>query len=266
MKLCAIFIVWDDYEILRYAIESISRQVEGVIVIASTQSNKGEFSPIPKDFYENPYFEMFIKNPDLTKQPRENETEKRNFGLQKAREAGFTHFIMLDADEFYEDFREEKKRFDNPLLMGLVSPSVVYFRTPTLCFDDTTRVPFIHRLTYDLKFVKNYEYPFSTNDHHPAIDPTRTMNLTEGVEMSMAKMHHMSWIRTDIKKKIRNSAGQRINTFKEVIFEDYKNAREGYKLGIFNKTLRKVDNIFSLPDMVDMTCSGSTSAGSIGQA
>ena len=254
MKLCAIFIVWDDYEILRYAIESISRQVEGIIVIASAESNKGEFSPIPEDFYENPYFDLFLKNPDLNKQPRENETEKRNFGLQKAREMGYTHFIMMDADESYEDFYEEKKRFDDPLLVGLVSNTVVYFRSPTLCFDDLTRVPFIHRLTIDLRFEKNYNYPFSVSDsYHPAIDPTRTMNITEGVQMSAVKMHHMSWIRRDIRKKIRNSAGQRINTFKEVIVNDYQNATEGYKIGIFSKQLRRVSNIFCLPEINDIS-------------
>lgn len=250
MKLCAIFIVWDDYEILRYAIESISKQVQGVIVIASTESNTGEVSPIPKDFYDNPYFEMFIKNPDLSKQPRDNETEKRNFGLEKAHEAGFSHFIMLDADEFYPDFRHEIKRFEDPNLLGLVCDSVMYFRSPSLCFDDRTRVPFIHRI--GLRFEKNYRYPFSLDHNfHPLIDPTRTMNISEGVQMAKIKMHHMSFVRSDIRKKVRNSAGLRVKQFAHLVFDDYRNAREGYKMGFFNKILKDSGNPFQLPEILD---------------
>lgn len=250
MRLCAIFIVWDDYEILRYAIDSIANQVEGIIVVASTESNTGEFSPIPEDFYENPYFDLFIKNPDLKKQKRENETEKRNFGIDKALQEGYTHFIMLDADEFYPDFRHELKRFENTDLLGLVCDSVLYFKSPTLCFDDRTRVPFIHRLTSNLRFEKNYDYPFSTDkDFHPVIDPTRTMNLTGGIEQSGIKMHHMSYVRSDIQKKIRNSAGHRVNQFGFLILDDMKQAKEGYHLQFFNKTLRRVPNLFNLPDL-----------------
>lgn len=254
MKLCAIFIVWDDHEILRYAIESISRQVEGVIVVASQESNTGEFSAIPEDFYENPYFDLFIKNPDTSKPARENETAKRNFGLDKAREIGYTHFIMLDADEFYPNFYHELKRFeDNHDLLGLVCESVLYFKSPTLCFDDVTRVPFIHRLTSGLRFEKNYEYPFSTDrDYHPAIDPTRTMNITQGVEMSTVKMHHMSYVRRDIKKKIRNSAGIRVKQFSHLLLDDYRHAKAGYRMSFYNKMLREVKNEFCLPEINDL--------------
>lgn len=264
-RLCAIFICWDDWEILKYSIDSIAPKVDGIIVIGSTESTSGEFSPIPREFYENPYFDLFIKNPDLKKLRRENEIEKRNFGLEKARELGYSHFIMLDADEFYPDFTEEKKRFDDPDLEGLVCDSILYFRSPTLCFDDITRVPFIHRLA-NARFVKNYEYPFSiSKDYHPCIDPTRTLNL-KNIQKSEIKMHHFSYIRSDIRKKIRNSAGQRVNTFQHLLIHDYRNAKEGYKCEFFQKTLRKVDNIFCLPEIVDLTCSDPSWPASVGQA
>lgn len=261
MKLVAIFICWDDWEILTHAIESIAPQVEGIIVIGSTESSSGEFSPIPSEFYDNPDFDMFLKQPDPTKSRRENETDKRNFGLDKAREIGYTHFIMLDADEFYPDFTEEKKRFEDPELIGLVCASRLYFKEPTLCFEDSTRVPFIHRLTTDIRFEKNYQYPFSVNEKdNPAIDPTRTMNVNnlKGnlIQWSEVKMHHFSYLRSDIRKKIRNSAGQRVKTFQHLLLDDYRNAKEGYRMGFFNKTLERTENIFNLPRIVDVSFSG----------
>ncbi len=252
MRLAAIFIHWGDWELLEKAVDSIYPQVDGVIQVFSYKSNIGEDDPISVCACCEEGFRRYQFEPDLSKMARENETTKRNYGLEMARRDGYTHFIMLDADEFYLDIEEAKKEFDDPELNGLVCESITYFKSPTLCFDDTTRVPFIHKLTPELRFVKNYHYPFSVNEaSNPAIDPTRTMNIAEGVKMSKVKMHHMSFIRSDIRKKIRNSAGLRLKTFEAVVLNDYREAQEGYRLAYNGKTLRRVENLFNLPEIVD---------------
>ena len=45
MKLCAIYNVWDDWDLLKYSIDNITPLVDGVIVVYSEKSNFGEFSP-----------------------------------------------------------------------------------------------------------------------------------------------------------------------------------------------------------------------------
>jgi len=239
MRLAGIYIVWDDWEILSHSIRCMNPYLDGIIVVASTLSTKGEFSQVH-------YGHILEPDPELT--PRENETAKRNFGLDMARDAGYTHFLMMDADEIYEPF--DKEQFDG----NYVCNSRLYFKSPTLYLDDPTRVPFIHRITEDLFFKKNYEYPFSVlHEGRPAIDPTRTLNITEGVEMANVTMHHYSYIRRDIRKKIRNSAGEKVKQFPHLLLDDYQNAEPGYKTKFFNLPLKETINIFGLPEMEDLT-------------
>ena len=262
MKLCAIYNVWDDWYLLRLSHLQIYSLVDGVIIVESETSNFGERSEM-KPFHDSKTI-FYRVEPNLNKEPRENETDKRNFGLQKARELGYTHFLMMDADEFYEpeEFKKELKRFENPNLMGLVCRVKCYFRSPELTIGyDTTLVPWVHKITPNLRFEFNRNYPFAwtlldkiphTHTKHIRIDPTRSMNINDYVEWSEITMHHMSQIRSDMKKKIRNSTA-RANIEKSSLLEDYKNAKEGYYCKFYGKTLEKCENIFGLPEIIDST-------------
>jgi len=270
MRLAGIWICWGDWEILRYSVGAIKPQLDEVIIIGSETSTQGEKSPIPADLIVTKY------EPQAGLPQRDNERAKRNYGLKKARELGCTHFLMLDADEFYEPqaIEEGKEAFEDPALFGLVCASKIYVRSPELCIDDITRVPFIHRLTPELKFTKNYEYPFSCGYAGPLIDPTRTLNITSGIQWSKSIMHHMSLVRRDINKKIRNSSGDRIKQFSDLLRLDYVKAKEGYRLRYFNlgenskdRVLQKVPNTFNIPVIEDMALLGSVPTGAqFGQA
>lgn len=248
MKLCAIFCVWDDYDLLWHSANNIRTLVDGIIIVASEKSNYGELSQIPQIWLRSDTF--IVHEPELS-HPMNNETSKRNYGLKIAREQGYTHFLMMDADEFYNpiDFQREKQRFiDNPDLAGLVCATQVYFKKPTLTIGlDTTLVPFIHKITPTLKHEFNRRYPYAWEGHNIKIDPTRSLNINSGVEWSEIVMHHMSYVRKDYEKKIRNSTA-RANIEKSTIREDLLLAKEGYFCKFYGKVLHAVPNYFNLPD------------------
>jgi len=249
MKLASIIIVWDDWELLHHAAHQMRKLVDQVIVIYSHQSNTGEVSVPPSGAV--PGFALAYRfEPDLNKRPADNERAKRNFGIDKARELGFTHFILSDSDEFYdpEMFHVEQQRFHNdPTLEGLVCASKVYFRYPTLTIGlDTTLVPFIHKLTPDIKHVYNRRYPFAWEGGSIRIDPTRQLNITSGVKWSPIVMDHYSWVRVDYQKKIRNSTA-RANIERSTILKDLLQAKPGYFCEFYGKVLNTVSNRYNLP-------------------
>lgn len=235
---------------LEHARNNIRPLVDGIIIIDSCRSNYGEDSQYNIVGLSLKGDHHFNREPQFT-HPMNSETDKRNFGLHKARELGFTHFLMMDADEFYNpiDFQREKQRFiDNPDLAGLVCATQVYFKKPTLTIGlDTTLVPFIHKITPTLKHEFNRRYPYAWEGHNIKIDPTRSLNINSGVEWSEIVMHHYSWVRKDYEKKIRNSTA-RANIEKSTIREDLLLAKEGYFCKFYGKVLHAVPNYFNLPD------------------
>lgn len=246
MKLVCVYSVWDDYDLLRISVENMMPLVDGFIIVASEKSNYGEVSPIPEWLKDN----VYIREPELSN-PMNCETDKRNYGLRLAKEKGYTHFIMCDADEFYNpvDFLKEKQRFiDNPDLLGLVCATQVFFKSPCLTIGlDTTRVPFIHKITPDLHHSFNRRYPFAWEGQQIKIDPTRSLSINSGVEWSDIVMFHYSWVRKDYEKKIRNSTA-RSNIERSTIREDLENAKPGYFCKFYGKTLHEVPNYFNLPE------------------
>lgn len=261
MKLAAIYCVWDGLEILPYSIRNIAPLVNHVFVIGSESSNYGEQK---QGAIYSDVSNMTILNwrPDLAKQPMENETAKRNFGLDYIRNKGYTHFLFVDVDEFYEPiaFKKEKLRFENTNIAGLVCRSKVYFRSPELTIGyDTTLVPFIHTLTNNISCKMNMQYPFGWTDTDQVpftpkrrirIDPTRQMNITSGVEWSDIVMFHYSYVRADLRAKIRNSTARK-NIENSSLIEDYINAKEGYFCKFYGKVLMLEENKFNLPEIID---------------
>lgn len=251
MRIAALYTVWSDWDLLTESVRVMSPLVDGVVIVGSRLSNYGEFSEIPDWAY---WKTVFVYEPDPSKQPSVNERAKRNYGLNKVKELGYTHFIMLDADEMYEPvaFLREKERFLDAKLVGLVCSSQVYFKYPTLTVPDITRVTFIHKLTDRLCFERNTNMPFAYEKGKCFIDPTRQVNAVSGIKWSGIITHHFSYIRKDLKKKVRNSTAAK-NLGKSTVFEDYRNAKEGYFCKMYGATLKKCDNMFNMPGIVDTT-------------
>ena len=251
MRLCAIYNVWfDTLDLLGHSIDNILPVVDGVIVIWSTKSNHGHTCDLDDmEFKQGVYY--FLREPSQGKTPHENEIGKRNFGLIKAQQLGFTHFIMMDGDEFYEQsaFRIEKDSVQVNDTIGLVCKTKVYIKSPTLTIGyDHTLVPFIHKITPHLKYtLNNRTYPFGIDKNgQPRIDPTRKLNITSGVEWSDITMHHFSYVRKDINMKINNSSAN-LRRSANTIHEEMRDAKPGYMSKLYHKEIVECENLFNLP-------------------
>jgi len=259
MRLAAVYNTWGDVDLLELSIKNIRPMVEMVIVIFSTTSNFGE--RLPQDEPDGSAFKfpdgcpIFFRQrePDLKKTPRENETAKRNYGLHFAREMGATHFVTMDADEFYDpdEFKDAKECIQNPdYIKGFVVKCQTYFRSPTLTIGyDITLVPFIHELTPTIKHTFNRSYPYAWQGPQIRIDPTRSLNINSGVQLTDFTMFHFSWVRTDYRRKIRNSTAKS-NLERSTILEDLKNAKAGYFCTYYQKTLVECENKFHIPEIL----------------
>lgn len=242
--------MWADYDFLRYSVDNIRQLVDGVLIIASTKSNHGEVSAIPKEWQNE---ELFVREPRFHL-PMHSETDKRNYGLDIARSKGYTHFISMDADEFYkpDEFESVKQLFHVKPIQGIVCPSIVYFGRPSLTIGlDLTLVPHIHKLTPQIKHEFNRKYPYAWIDGQIRIDPTRSLNINSGVEYTeVMTMHHYSHVRKDYPRKIRNSTA-RVNLERSGILEEIVSAKEGFYSKFYRKTLRTAEDYFNLNGILD---------------
>jgi len=249
MKLCAIYCAWSDcLDLLEKSIENILPVVDGVIVVYSGYSNYGEYAKF-SIHTTNDKISFVNYNPTLKFAPHVNETNKRNYGLEIAKKAGYDYFIMMDSDEFYfrDEVNESKSYLKaNPQLNGLVCHINVIFAKPTLWCVDHTLVPFIHKLNSNTSVGNFKNYPFTYDyrgDCH--IDPTRRVNYTDGIEMCDVIMWHASWYRKDYRIKINNSAA-RANIMKSSILKDLENAAPGVYNEFYRDNLKECHNYFNI--------------------
>jgi len=214
MKLASIINLWDGEELLVGSMRSVASRVDLFIIVYQTVSNFGEhYDPLPAlNGCELPY--ILIKfDPDLKAGAGMNERDKRNLGLQVARDNRCTHFLNMDCDEYYEDFSGAVDEYIDTKLDGLACKMFTYFKLPTLRLEnlDDYYVPFIHELKADT-VIGGRGYPFYC-------DPTRAVN-TKRVLVSTHRMHHFSWVRSNIQRKADNSTAK-ANIAKSDLLKDY---------------------------------------------
>ena len=250
MKLAAIYNVFDGVELLRGSMDCLKNDVDLFIIVWQDVSNFGEQYDCTKDFELPDFgctiiFKMF--EPFLNKGGTFNESLKRNIGLEIAKDENCTHFLHVDCDEYYHDFAAAKIQYIDSGAHGSVCKMYTYFKKPTLRLEnpDNYFVPFIHELRKDT-FAGGEQYPFY-------VDPTRKIQagfipyLENEVVLLDTYMHHFSWIRKDIERKVRNSSAKK-NIERSQLLHDYYSAetKEDYFLKDYNQKLVEVENLFSL--------------------
>ena len=201
-KLAGIWNVWDGDEHLRKSIEQIRPHLDVVIVIYQNVSNSGElYEPtLPHDLID--LSEFYI--PAVGQSGQWNETMKRNRGLELAKSVGCTHFIQMDCDEMYftEDFGLAKEQVYIKQLDASYCRLKTYYKYPTkqLFPDEDYFVPFIHKIHKETIMCFDKKYPAFA-------DPTRRTNTYAKHEpIEWLRMHHYSFVRKDIQRKLRNSS------------------------------------------------------------
>lgn len=244
-KLAVIYNVFDGVELLWPSIQTVYEYVDLVIIVYQEISNRGEvWSPMPLIGHLQELDKvLFVKfDPRVEMGAQLNERAKRNLGIDFARANHCTHFLAMDVDEFYWDFKQYKQFYLNTKLQGSVVRLQSYFKKPTLMFDkpEDYFVPFIHELKEDtLTGASSYKF---------YVDPTRAINTSDVIELPFF-MDHFSWVRKDIKRKIRNSSAPIQNN--KIAIEDYKNAEEGYFLKNWNRTLKACHDKYNLSQIFE---------------
>jgi hypothetical protein len=241
MKLAAIYNVWDGDELLKGSIKCLYYHVDEIIVVYQNVSNFGEkYHPqIMNTVTDRAHF---IRYDPKVGQGGPNEIAKRNIGLDKARFLGCTHFMHVDCDEYYRDFPEAKFAYINSGHAGSVLRLHTYFKHPTLRLDQPENyyVPFIHKLEKDTIAGDKF-YPYY-------VDPTRRINQKDVVELPFW-MHHYSWVRKDIGRKVRNSTARK--TIQGKHYLDYqRDLRPGDYLPCYDRKLIQVPDYFNITSVL----------------
>jgi hypothetical protein len=201
---------FDATELLELGLNQIRDQVD--YVIAFYQKLSYWKNPMdPEDMAELERLksiglidELIEFKPDYSKASREQETDKRNFGINLLKERGFSHVLNIDADELYmrDQFIEVKRQINEKGWPITYWSYVNYYRD------------FDHYLVYPFRpFVNGihstyFTYTFNTSAVGPT-DPTRRifnpMNLgTYVFPDEIIRMAHGAWLRKDIRKKLEN--------------------------------------------------------------
>lgn len=252
MKLCSIISVWSDcLDLLPFCIDNHIQFCDSVVVCWSSSSNHFVRSDAMLQFVATHQYERVIFHqiePGRGLKPLANETRKRNRGIEIAREHGFTHFFLADADEMYVPFEvnQVKKLFDEPHLNGTVCRMKVYIKRPTLWCNDKTLVTFIHKLDKKTFTGNFHEYPFAYDESGTArIDPSRRINETRGIAMCDAICHHLSYVRANINMKIDNSTAN-LKRVERIIRSDQEGAAPGYVSQMYGEALQESENLFNI--------------------
>jgi hypothetical protein len=257
LKLVAIYNVFDGEEFLEASIKQIRRHCDSVMAVVQRISNFGYHYEgglqTCLSLHSKKLIDAIVEyKPDLSVPAIQNELTKRQLSVDLAKQGDFTHFLLIDCDEFYlpGQFARCKKAVEENGWIATVSPIQSYFKTPTLTIGlDCYYVPFIHQLNPDTR-LHNVHYPFK-------VDPTRSVLLLDGSTVfgfipDDLTMHHYTWVRRDIFRKVNNSSCRDYIFSQSGLLKDYQSATVGYHISHFGKTLMRCDDHFGLNMQLSM--------------
>lgn len=217
MKTGATYSFFDCGELLPHSIDCIRNHVDYISIIYQHVSNWGNKNDesVKDILYDlktsGKVDDVFLYTPKMTyKLPHYNEINKRHAGLESCRNAGCTHFMVMDADELYESkdlvyLLDYVKKHDPETTY---SKMLTYYKTPEYILDPMEE--YYVGLMYKI-------HPFSEmkfgHNSPVLIDPTRRistvdMNNYKVFETNEVLMHHFSYVRNDIKRKLMNSSAR----------------------------------------------------------
>lgn len=255
MKLGVCYMVFDGEELLRSAILSIREQVDFVSVTWQKMSyhgnqNDADLEPLLNQLKADKLLDQAIFfEPNLQESPKENELKLRNIGLQASRDAGCTHHISFDVDEFVipEQLKFAKETFgDNDCSM---IENVYYYKHPTWQIQPNIKnnlVSFIHPVTTEYSMIKQYSHRIEVTRRLTPYAKCRVYRPDECV------IHHMTYVRKNMEKKLRNSMTGKIYDIDKFV-DDFNRYELGAKLIVAPDFLTKrtilVDNIFNIEEL-----------------
>jgi len=209
-KLALTINAFDASELLEPLLTEIIDEVDYVIAIKQAKSYWG--NPMAKEdiaeldrLKEIGLIDEVVEfQGDKSKYSREQECDKRNWGIDLVKAKGYSHVLNIDADEFYdiEQFKWAKNLINTKGYTTTYCTYVNYYRD------------FDHHLVYPFRplvpFIQSTYFRYTYNGPAPGpTDPTRRVNNPMNLGTYVFKddelrMGHAAWIRKDIKKKLIN--------------------------------------------------------------
>jgi hypothetical protein len=256
-KLGIAYNIFDDsIELLEKSILSVRNVADYITVIYQDISNMGNQSEINLKELLTEYKgkglidSFYLYKPQLNAPiPHINEMNKRNMGLYVCQGEGCTHFMSMDSDEFYKE--DELKKVLDVMVEGNYDSSACQLQTYwksgqwVLNPPEEYYVSLIYKIRNGVDFVLGHNFPV-------LVDPTRRMNPgnCKVFTRDEIEMHHASYVRNDIAKKLFNSSS--ISSFGDIIedlinyFNDWKEGDKAFMPDRNKYELKKVDNIFNI--------------------
>jgi hypothetical protein len=249
MRLAALFTVYNGLELLPKAVENAQKSADEVLIFYQNTSNKGEFNPYVGEFCEALGVKCFEFTPDLTVNTKQNERVKHSMMLQKAKELGFSHAILMATDHFYtpEQVEWAKKDVAANDLDITATAMHTYYKQPTWRIDpmEDYYMPFIIALRPDTDIARVPSFPWK-------VDPSVQVNTCQRSRMytpDEVLLHHYSMIRVDIAEKFRNAAAsirwkpEQVTAF----IDEFENAKLGDSISYFKgRILVEAEDLFSI--------------------
>ena len=211
MKLGISYNVFDGEELLEQSIKSIKNKVDYISVVYQeisnfgNPSNEGLVPLLEKLKSEGLIDELYKYRPQLNSGGHHNEINKRNIGLFLSEGAGCTHHMAMDSDEFYTEnqFEYLKQKMIEGDLDSSACQMITYYKEPIYRLEpkEDYYVSLIFKIKKGKQYIMGHPFPV-------LVDPTRRMEpgKCKIFTREEIEMHHMSYVRKDIKVKLTNSS------------------------------------------------------------
>lgn len=213
MRLGVSYNVFDGEELLEGSIRCIRSEVDYISVVYQTISNFGnscsvELVPLLNRLKDEGLIdELFEYKPKVNKGGHFNEITKRNIGLSLSEGNGCTHHMAMDSDEYYdvEEFKNMKKIIEEEGYDSSACQMSTYYKSSKFRLEPKEEyyvtLPF--KIKHGREFIIGHPFPV-------LVDPTRRIECGKCKIFTRdeIEMHHMSYIRRDIERKLRNSSAK----------------------------------------------------------
>lgn len=165
---------------------------------------------------------------DSGKEPRVQEADKRNLLMADCEAAGCSHVIIIDSDEFYTkgSFFKALQEIDENDYEQTYCQYINYYTLKSFLV-----YPFAQGMYVPFVVKSKYRVSYDSSDFNMPSDPTRRYLVPHKVEKvyengkaverkiydfkyhifpwNVVKMHHLSWCRADIRKKLNMWSSKR---------------------------------------------------------
>lgn len=211
MKLGVSYNVFDGEELLEGSIKQIRSEVDYISVVYQTISNFGDncdknlishLEDLKSKGLVDEIYEFFPPSFNGSG----NEISKRNIGLNLSKKNGCTHHMSMDTDEYYdiEQFKYLKKIMNEGNFDSSACQMTTYYKEPIYRLEPKEEyfVSLIYKIRDGIEF-NSVGFPV-------LVDPTRRMDCGNFRKFTRdeIEMHHMSYVRKNINKKMNNSSAK----------------------------------------------------------